>query len=67
MAWILGYVNDNELEEIDDVGYEVVRLTEAQELSQFEHIDIIPDIPRNTLVRVWVDCDVVDLLDWSGE
>ena len=60
MAWVMGYADDSEIVSLS--GYEVVELTEEQEISQFEFVD--PErLSTEKLIRVWVDCDVTDLLE----
>jgi hypothetical protein len=59
MAFIIGCVSDQERIAIEEAGYETVELTEEQEHALFSHVE---KREEDTLVRVWVDCDVTELL-----
>ena len=68
MAWILGYAGTEERTAIAEAGYDIDELTEEQIDAQFDQFDkdAIVD-PDDKIVRVWVDCDVTDLLILEGK
>ena len=67
MAWVLGYANTKERTAIAEEGYEIEELTDEQVDSQFDQFDRDALIDaEDKMVRVWVDCNVTDLLVIGG-
>ena len=64
MAWVLGDATEQEIKVMRDAGYEVVELTDNQELVLFDgNWEKKGGDNEDKFVRVWVDCDVTQLLD----
>ena len=60
MAWILGSASEQEVTSLRKAGYEVTTLEARQETALFGGVD---EERSDSMVMVWVDCDVVDLTD----
>lgn len=62
MAWILGSASEQEVTSLRKAGYEVTTIDERQETALFNGVD--EERPAtDSMVMVWVDCDVLDLTD----
>jgi hypothetical protein len=67
MAWIFGVANEAERQAIEDAGYVVEEvLTSDREKQVFNgdsRYEEEPDEQHDPYIRVWVDCEVEELLD----
>ncbi len=62
MAWIIGSASEQEVTSLRRAGYEVTTVEERQEIALFNGVDEERP-PTDSMVMVWVDCDVLDLTD----
>jgi len=61
MAWVLGSASEQEIDSLREADYEVTILNAEQESALFGSVD--EERIRDKMVMVWVDCDVVSLVD----
>jgi hypothetical protein len=65
MAWIIGAVNDEEIQEILQAGYDIYETLTEQREKQIFITTRKEDGDKNLepLVMIYVDCDVTELLN----
>lgn len=67
MAWIIGQVSDQEIENIKQAGYEIDEVLSIERTKQIFNCEELEDIEEDKMIMFFIDCEVTDLLSMHEE